>query len=101
MKETPTGWGSGYINIDSVTCRKLSSKKIKCALKAVLSFSEQKEKKYTQSSHLKKIEGSKVRFEHLTLVEQFPDKITAYTVGKMACYIDSGIITCLPEKELK
>lgn len=91
MKKTPTGFGSGYKNIDHVRCERISSTKLKCFLKPY----NGKDEEFT---------GTDVVFNKVQYVSVSPRAIIANEFGKgnlLACYVDSGVIQCLPEKELK
>ena len=91
MKKTPTGWGLGYKNIDFVRCERKSSTQLKCTLIP----SKRKDEELT---------GTDVMFKKIRNISISPRAIIAYELGKgnfLACYVDTGLITCLPEKELK
>ena len=91
MKKTPTGWGTGYTNIDHIRCERISSTKLKCTLKPYAG----KDVDFV---------GSDVFFKNIQSVSISPRAVIAtdFGMGKLlACYVDSGVITCLPEKELK
>ena len=90
MKKTPTGWGTGYTNVDHISCEKISGTKLKCSLKPLTGKTEE-------------LTGTHVNFMNIT-VYMYPQTVVGVDWKKgnpLACYIDSGVITCLPEKELK
>jgi len=91
MKKTPTGWGSGYTNVDHISCEKISGTKIKCSIKSTTGKTEE-------------LTGTDVRFINVRYVVMSPRKVTGVEMEKensLACYVDSGRIYCCPEKKLK
>ena len=90
MKKTPTGWGTGYTNIDVVGCLRITGIKVQCEL-----VSHKPERKAVY------LTGTDVIFSGMEQVSYHPNSISGFAKGKMACYVDSGVIHCLPEKELK
>ena len=93
MKHTPSGWGEGYRNIDMVSClvvprgmRPTPNQYIKCSL-------------IPEEGKEAELYGSEVQFEDIDSVE-YDSGVTAYSSnGKMACYVDAGIIKCYKEGE--
>jgi len=90
MKKTPTGWGSGYTNIDVVNCLRITGTKIQCEL-----VSHKPERKAVY------LTGTDAIFNNMEQVSFHPNSISGFAKDKLACYVDSGVIHCLPEKELK
>ena len=91
MKKTPSGWGSGYTNVDHISCEKSSGTKLKCSIKPLTGKTEE-------------LTGTDVKFIGVEYVFMSPRTVMGFRMGKnnlLACYVDSGIIHCLPEKELK
>ena len=91
MKKTPTGWGTGYKNIDHIRCEKINGIRLKCILKPYKGKNEE-------------LTGTDLFLKNIQNVSVSPRAIIANEFGKgnlLACYVDSGVITCLPEKELK
>lgn len=85
MKKTPSGWGTGYENVDHVVCEKIDGLKTKCTLMSM--------SKPTGSTELI---GTEVKFHNVDLVQISPSATgaTAFRGSSMSCYLDSGIITC-------
>ncbi len=91
MKKTPTGFGSGYTNVDHISCKKISGTKLKCHVKPMAGKTEE-------------FTGTDVKFINIGNVFMSPRTVMGFGLGKdrlLACYVDSGIITCRPEKEMK
>ena len=90
MKETPTGWGSGYTNIKSISCEKVSGITLKCSMLPITGIAEE-------------FIGTSVSFMNVDDVEVSSRNVMASTRkdNLLACYVDSGVIVCRPEKELK
>lgn len=91
MKKTPTGWGTGYTNVDHISCKKISGTKLKCSLKPMTGKTEE-------------LTGTDVKFINVDYVYMSPRTVIGFRMGKgnlLACYVDSGVITCRHEKELK
>lgn len=90
MKKTPTGWGSGYLNVDHISCEKISGTKLKCSIEPMTGKTEE-------------LTGTDVKFINVDYVYMSPQVVRGFRMGKynlLACYVDSGIIICRPEKEL-
>jgi len=91
MKKTPSGWGSGYMNIDFVRCERLSNTKMKCTL-------------IPKKGKDEELIGTDVLLKNIQNITISPRAIIAYKLGEedsLACYMDSGVIECMPKKELK
>lgn len=90
MKKTPTGWGTGYTNIESIRCEKINGNKLKCNL--ISSTGDDEE-----------LIGTQVALEKVNKVTIYPKETIAkeFLYNTLSCYVDSGVIHCIPEKELK
>jgi len=95
MEKTPTGWGEGYRGALIVRCKRLPPEErptIDQLIDCTLIPEEGK------SIHLY---GDVVQFENIDIVNSNGTYILATNIGDalIACYVDSGMITCYKEKK--
>lgn len=85
MKKTPTGWGTGYTNVDHIVCEKIGGLKTKCTLMSM-----------SRPTDYAELIGTEVKFHNVDLVQISPNATgaTAFRGSSLSCYLDSGIIEC-------
>jgi len=94
MRKTPTGWGEGYSGAEVVICKKLSPEErptvtqyMRCQLDA-------------RDSKPINLFGADVKFKNIDLLHFDGLSVHASNdkLSPIACYVDSGFITCYKEK---
>ncbi|MBE3120698.1 MAG: hypothetical protein IMZ58_00605 [Thermoplasmata archaeon] len=90
MKQTPDGWGIGYIGVSTIACRKKDGIHIVCTMSSVPPSKE--EEVFT---------GTEIVFDNIDKVAHDNDVTYGHmlTWKTMACSLATGIIKCSPEKE--
>ena len=95
MKQTPDGWGIGYIGVSTISCKKKDGIHILCTLSGVPPSKEEET-----------FIGTEIVFENIDKVTHDNETTAGYMLDKMrwttmACYLATGIIKCSPEKEYR
>jgi len=94
MKNTPTGWGTAYDDVNTIACKRKSGVKIECVLAARPPV--KKEKVLT---------GTEIQFMDIDRVRFEGEKTFGYMVSgdkkidAMICGLDGGIIYCQPKRK--